>query len=477
MTEALVGAGTGGMPRWLLLVGGLAVPIAAVVAWQQFSGAPEGQPLEPVAVETAVIVASVDIVPPSEVVEAGDTVRLTVTALDGVGASVSASAAEWRVDDPGIATVDQEGVLIAGLAGSVRVSAAIEGVEGFIDLVVARRPLPSSDTATVDGARGVVEVASAQDSAEAEVSRPAPTAAPPVIEPPAIASLSVTVSDATMAEGSSQLYLVELFDAQGVLLPLAGRTIALRSSSSSVLVEPPTGRITAREPGSAYLIATAGGVVDSVRVVVSAVVAGVVIQGGDQMLMVDASVTLRVEVRDARQRELSDRTVDWSSTDPAVLIVDQTGRVTATAPGSAEVVASSEGVEGRVTLVVEAAPPPAPVLPTPAEVSAEAERYVSLLNDNAQDEVRALFGTDADADGSDALLSRMAARDFNAALVNVGDATLDGEEASVRFQLRVTYRSNFGTGREGAGDILAVLTMTSDGWRIQRCSVAPGAEF
>ncbi|MCH8951701.1 MAG: Ig-like domain-containing protein, partial [Proteobacteria bacterium] len=138
-----------------------------------------------------------------------------------------------------------------------------------------------------------------------------------------------------------------------------------------------------------------------------AVVAAVVIQGGDAPLIVDASVALRAEVRDARQQVLSDRTVDWSSSDADVLTVDQTGRVSARSAGSADVIASSEGVQGRVTIVVEAAPPAAPEPPTTAEVSAEADRYVALLNANAEDQLRALFGADAEAEGSRDLLGRL----------------------------------------------------------------------
>ena len=215
------------------------------------------------------------------------------------------------------------------------------------------------------------------------------------------------------------------------------------------------------------------------RVVVNAVVAAVaevVIQGGDVSLIVDGSVELQAEVRDSRQQVL-DRTVDWSSSDSIVLTVDQNGLVRARSAGSADVIASSEGVVARVTLAVEAAPPAAAEPPTTAELSAEADRYVALLNSDARDEIQALFGADAEAEGSRALLDRMDARNFAAELVSIGDVALAGDEATVRFQLRVTYRTNVGSTRDRTGDIIAVLVRTSDGWRLERCSVAPGAEF
>ena len=491
ITEALAAAASGGIPRWLMVLGGLALPVLGVVAWQQLSGTNEGSatdpagveaegpPANPVGIEGAASVASVAVVPPSGAVLAGDTVRLSATALDGDGASVSASTVVWRVDDSGVATVDQDGVLIAGLAGSVRVSAVVDGVEGSIDLVVGPRSGPGTGDAVVE--QPTTAAVDDTPGAEVEESRPIPTAAtetdPAPVQPAAIASVSLTVSDTNMLEGSSQSYQVELFDAGGARLSQSGRTIAVRSSSGSLVVESASGRISARVPGSAYLIATAGGVSDSVQVVVGPLVATVVIQGASARLIVDASVALQAEVRDSRQQVLSDRTVDWSSSDADVLTVDQTGRVSARSAGSADVIASSEGVQGRVTIVVEAAPPAALEPPTTAEVSAEADRYVALLNANAEDELRALFGADAEAEGSRDLLGRLDARDFAASIVSVGDVTLDGDEATVRFSVLVTYRSNFGTAREGTGDIIAVLTRTSDGWRLRSCSVAPGAEF
>jgi len=151
--------------------------------------------------------------------------------------------------------------------------------------------------------------------------------------------------------------------------------------------------------------------------------------------------------------------------------------VSARSAGSADVIASSEGVQGRVTIVVEAAPPADPEPPTTAEVSAEADRFVALLNANAEDELRACFGADAESEESRALLDRLDERDFAAGIVSVGNVTLDGDEATVRFQVRVTYRTGGGFTRERTGDIIAVLFRTSDGWRLQSCSVPPGAEF
>src|SRR5439155_7027173 len=53
---------------------------------------------------------------------------------------------------------------------------------------------------------------------------------------------------------------------------------------------------------------------------------------------------------------LSDRTVEWSSSDPAVAIVAQTGWVTAVSPGDVMVGAACEGKAGTLHLRVQPVP-------------------------------------------------------------------------------------------------------------------------
>ena len=368
ITQALATAGMGGRSRWLMILGGLALPIVAVVTWQQFAGANDSPSTDPIGVETA-SVTSVDIVPPSEAVQAGDTVRLSATVLDGDGASVSVPTVDWRVDNPGVVTVDQDGVLVAGIAGNVRVFAVIDGVEGFIDLLIG--PTPSSagnDEVVEQPTVASIDNAGVDDNEpdeEVELSLPTSAAVPEiestaiesaVTEPAVIASISLTLADRRMDEGSSQAYRVEIHDSGGAQLPQIGRAISVRSNSPSVVVQSASGQVTASAPGSAYLIVTAGDVVDSVQVIVRAGVASVVIRGVGGRLAVNASLFLQAEAHGTLDQLLAGRTIEWSSTDPAVLTVDWTGRVIAIAPGSAEVIASSEGVEGRITLVVEGVP-------------------------------------------------------------------------------------------------------------------------
>jgi uncharacterized protein YjdB len=77
-------------------------------------------------------------------------------------------------------------------------------------------------------------------------------------------------------------------------------------------------------------------------------------------VQVGGTVQLTATPRDAAGNPLTGRTVTWESSNPGVATVDANGRVTAVAPGTATIRATSEGRTGTSTITVTA-PPPAPV--------------------------------------------------------------------------------------------------------------------
>lgn len=81
-------------------------------------------------------------------------------------------------------------------------------------------------------------------------------------------------------------------------------------------------------------------------------VASVEVAPGTAEVLAGGTVQLDPTLRDAAGNELVERPVQWTSLNPAVVTVDQTGLVTAVAPGSAEVLATSEGVSGSAFVTV-----------------------------------------------------------------------------------------------------------------------------
>lgn len=115
------------------------------------------------------------------------------------------------------------------------------------------------------------------------------------------------------------------------------------------------GLVTAVAPGAATITATAGGQTGQATVTVTPVpVASVTVAAGTSTLFPGDTVTAVATVRDAADNVLT-RAVTWSSGTPAVASIDAaTGRITAVAPGTTVITASSEGRSGTLTLTVRA---------------------------------------------------------------------------------------------------------------------------
>ena len=89
-------------------------------------------------------------------------------------------------------------------------------------------------------------------------------------------------------------------------------------------------------------------------------VASVVVALPSSSLLVGQTARGTATARDASGNSLPDRAITWQTSSTAIASVDNTGMISAVAPGTAEIIAASEGVTGQADLTV-AAPSPAPV--------------------------------------------------------------------------------------------------------------------
>ena len=83
-------------------------------------------------------------------------------------------------------------------------------------------------------------------------------------------------------------------------------------------------------------------------------VASVSVSPSDQTLAPQQQGQLSATVKDAQGNALNGHTVDWSSSQPGTASVSNTGLVTAVAPGSATITATSEGKSGTAQVTVTA---------------------------------------------------------------------------------------------------------------------------
>ena len=73
-------------------------------------------------------------------------------------------------------------------------------------------------------------------------------------------------------------------------------------------------------------------------------------------ILVGDTLTLAADVRDADGALVTGRALSWSSSDPSIATVSDSGRVTGVGPGTAEISASADGTKGTTQVLVAAVP-------------------------------------------------------------------------------------------------------------------------
>src|SRR5438132_1696904 len=267
-------------------------------------------------------VASVDVTPPSASVQAGQTVQLTATPKDAGGTPLSGRTVTWSSSNTAVATVSNSGLVSGVTPGSATITATSERKSGTSSVPVTNVPV-----ATVQAGQTV--------------------------------QLSGTPRDA----GGT---------------PLSGRTVTWSSSTTTVATVSNSGLVSGVTPGTATITATSEGKSGTSSVTVTNVpVATVDVTPPSASVQAGQTVQLTGTPRDAGGNPLSGRTVTWSSSNPAVRTVSQSGRGSGVTTGAATITATSEGKSGTSSISVTPVPV-ASVDVTPPSASVQAGQTVQL---------------------------------------------------------------------------------------------------
>lgn len=313
------------------------------------SAPPPGPPPPPAPV------ASISLTPQSAAVAVGGAVVLQATLTDASGNVLAGRAITWTSSAPQVASVNQSGGVSAASPGTATITAASEG-----------------RTATA-----VITV---------NASAPPP--------PAAVAGVTVTPQTVTLVVGSKANLSAAALDAAGNVL--AGRSITWLSGAQTVVTVSSTGAITAVGTGTTTITATCEGQSGSATVTVipqpPSAVASVTVRPATATLTPGGTVLLGAILLDSAQNVLTGRSVAWLSSAPQVASVDSmSGAVTAYAPGSATITATSEGKSGTAQITVNA-PPPVPVAtvtvsPSTVAIVVGASTTLSALTRDASNNV------------------------------------------------------------------------------------------
>ena len=264
---------------------------------------------------TPEVAANVTVNPGVVTLRKGNTRTFTATVKNGSGIVITGRPVRWTSSNSSIASIDQNGVLIALAAGQVAVSAEVDQIVGSANVLIT------------------------------EVR---------------IESCSVTPATNRILVGQQSQPTITLRDSAGMLLQLQGRPINWVSDNEIVAGVSQTGVITARKSGTAKITATSiefPGVSCFTSVdVLDARVDKVLINQQPGFLRIGIPRLLTAQVLDSVNNSVPSKVVVWTSLTPAIASVSNLGIVTGTALGTARIRASVDGVSDSVTFQVTQIP-------------------------------------------------------------------------------------------------------------------------
>ncbi|HEX6313557.1 MAG TPA: Ig-like domain-containing protein, partial [Gemmatimonadaceae bacterium] len=329
--EALDGTGTI-LPNRILDWASSAPDIASVNASGVVTGISVGQATISATGEgrigTAIVtvlpapIASITIAPNGATLPAGGTLLLVATPRDATGQPLTGRALEWRSSNDAVATVSASGLLTAISPGTVTITASAPG----------GGPGGSTPSASVN----VIVL----------------------IEP--VASAAIAPSAASVQIGQTAKLTLTLFDSGGEPLSASGRTIAWSSSNAAVATVDNAGLVTGVALGTATIRVTITtpsqpGVVEATaQVTVSnQPVVSVLVSPSPATVHAGYARQFAAVARNAAGQPLPGRVIVWTSSNLSIASVDQAGLVTGVSPGSVQIRATADGVQGVATVTVD----------------------------------------------------------------------------------------------------------------------------
>jgi hypothetical protein len=141
---------------------------------------------------------------------------------------------------------------------------------------------------------------------------------------------------------------------------VSGVNMSWKSLNTAIATVSASGVVTARSVGTVLLVAGAGSctATDTLAVSVEQVVSSVAVNPPSTSVGTGSSVTLQALVVDSLGSPVQGANVTWSSSNPAVATVDQSGTVSAAAAGSVTINAASSGKTGAASIAVSGSAPP-----------------------------------------------------------------------------------------------------------------------
>lgn len=375
--------------------------IGVAVGTASITAASDGKSASAQVTVTAEAAANIVITPGSLILRRTNTRQMTATARNSSGALVTGRTVRWSSSNAAIATVDQNGLVTALASGTAVINAEIDQTVGSATIVVTEIPIgscsltPASSRLTVtqsiqptlalrDTANNALSVqgraftwsssnevvatvtttgiattrkaGSAIITATSNENSAITCSATLQAVDPRIAQVVITPFTGQLRLGIPRVLTATLLDSTGAPVP-PGRIVRWSTTTPSLVNVTQAGIVTGVALGTTSIIADAEGTADTVSYTITKVPVGTVSTSPLQASLLEGqTVQLRAVVTDSAGTPVTDRPVEWLSSDPTRVTVSSTGLVSALAAGTVTITAAAEGRSGQTSVVVQQVP-------------------------------------------------------------------------------------------------------------------------
>jgi uncharacterized protein YjdB len=350
---------------------------------------------------TPEVATTVTVSPATITLRVGNIRQFTATPKNPAGVAITGKTIRWSSSNSSIASVDQTGNVTALTPGNVIIAADADGVIGNASVAVTNLPIgscslsPATQRVTVtaqaqpvitlrDTANNVLptlgralswisdnEVVATVSGTGVITARRAGTARVTAssVEYPNISCATtfeavdarivtarITPTSGSLRIGVQRQLSVSLTDSIGQTIP-PGRVVTWTSATPATATVSATGVVTGLALGSARIAVRADNAVDTVTFPVTKVpVSTVRLSPISSSVVQGQTVQLNPTVEDSTGATVTDRVIEWISSDPTRATVSSTGLVTTTASGTVTITATSETRSGTATVNIQPIP-------------------------------------------------------------------------------------------------------------------------
>jgi uncharacterized protein YjdB len=371
--------------------------IAVSVGTATVSAVADGKSAAVAVTVTPEAAATVTINPAAITLRRTNTRQLAATARNAANLIIQGRTFRWTSSNTAIASVDQAGLVTAVGTGTVVITAETDQTLGQAQVIVTEIPIGSCSLSPtsfrVTTGQGVQPTLTLRDTANnivptlgravawsssnenvAAVSatgfattRRAGTAtitASSVEFPAVTCSATVEAVDPRIAQvviapriGSLRLAVPRAFQAtlfDSANTAITGRAPVWSTNTPTVIQVTQAGIVTGLSLGTARIIARADNVADTVTLQVTRIpVATVQVTPLQANVIEGQTVQFRATVTDSAGTEVTDRPVEWLSSDPTRASVNQSGFVTTVSAGVVNIFATSENRSAQASLLIQ----------------------------------------------------------------------------------------------------------------------------